>query len=194
MIFLAPFREIVKVDIWGEKVAGRSSGTPNVHRLWQRAAAVVLSRLIVGPNQSCIHKHRKRIFCLSRRRDLVDVAGILPGHEEIFCAWPFAEYLFPVFGNMGAGNMATGGLPDRAKFWKQVVTMLLQIRYEFFWSRAGKCLVSNSGMVSRLGNDTNFILNLHHDDGMRGTVFLFYMAHQRSKGACIGIAISVVER
>src|SRR5260370_35126764 len=82
MISLGPFRKVVKVDIGREEIHSRGPGAPKIKQMRQRAAAVVLARLIIRANQSGIREHRQRILCFSRRGNLVDVTRLLRGLEQ----------------------------------------------------------------------------------------------------------------
>src|SRR5215813_10410232 len=110
VISLGPFRKVVEVDIGREEIQSRGSGAPEIERMRQRPPAVVLAWLIIRSNQSGIREHRQRILCFSGRSNIVDVARILPGHEQVFRDWAFAEDILPC-----ACIFVSGGIPDRAK-------------------------------------------------------------------------------
>ena len=64
--------------------------------------------------------------------------------------------------------------------------MLFEILHQRGWHLLGKILIGKRREVSRVVEDADFIFNLHHQNGVRGAVYFANVAHQSSKGTCVG--------
>src|ERR1035441_8205418 len=82
----APFGVVWNVDVRRENVYRRPSGPPRIQHLRQRPAARIAARhilagLVLSLAQPGVHVHRQRIFGFTGRRDMANVAAVVPRHE-----------------------------------------------------------------------------------------------------------------
>src|SRR6185369_7027244 len=94
-VLAGPKRKVVEVNVRSKKIQARTCSAINFHRMWQGAAAVVLSWLVVRPNQRRVSEHGKWILRLACCSHCIDVACVVPGHEEIVSDRLRSEDLLP---------------------------------------------------------------------------------------------------
>src|SRR5262249_15778061 len=117
MIFSAPISEIREVNVGRQKIYPRSARAPDVHQMWQRPAARILTRLIARANERGVDKHRQRIFSLAEFGHAISVTRKMPGHENFVRARARTENLLP-----RAASFEVRRRPCGAKFRHQCVS------------------------------------------------------------------------
>ena len=105
----------------------------------------------------------------------------MPGHKDFVGAHGIAEDLGP-----GACGLVAIGIPERSQIGIELLAVRLKILRELFRDGEAKAWLAAVGVIARVAEDTDFVLHLHHQDGVVAAVCFFDVLHESGKGAGIG--------
>ena len=167
----------------------RTTRAPNVvHVVLRPTARIIAGYVVGGLDDPGVHVHGDGVFLLAGLRHAIDVARVVPAHEDLVrFAGALAEHLFP-----GSGGFEASRLPDPAELGQQVVLVLLEIVHQLPGDLLGKGRIPQRRPVARVADEPHFVLQLDHDDAV-GSIHLANMAHQSRKSAGVRRRVVLTE-
>ena len=105
----------------------------------------------------------------------------MPGHKDFVGAHGIAEDFGP-----GACGLVAIHIPERSQIGIELLAVRLKILRELFRDRGSEGVVGGRGVIARVAEHTDFILHLHHQDGMIAAVCFFNVLQESGKSAGIG--------
>ncbi len=134
-----------------------------------------------------VRVHRYRIFGLARHGDMADVAGEVPGHEDLVRQAAAAEDLLP-----GPGGLQSGHLPHLAQLGNQRFLVLFKVIHEVLRHRSLERRYGGGRAVAGVGH-ADFVFHLDHDHRVPLAVHGLDVPHEGRKGAGVGVAVRQAE-
>jgi len=113
----------------------------------------------------------------------LDIAGIVPCHEDLVRAWGVAKHLRPC-----AGCLLALLPPEFAEFGIERVPMDLEVFDQLRRYSGGEGLFGRRGVVAAIAEDADLVLYLHHDDCVFADIDLANVLHDRGEGSGVGVA------
>ncbi len=125
----------------------------------------------------------------SSSSDLINIACVVPGHEDLITSRIVAKQFWPV-----ACWRAAKRLPALAQVWDKFITMLLEVVDQILRDWRCKGAVGRLRAVARIAHHADLIFDLHHNDRMLLAIDFAQMAHQRGERAGVGLPVGFANR
>jgi hypothetical protein len=143
----------------------------------QRAAAGPIAGRTLGIAQPGVHKHRQGIRGLTGCGYVIQIARIVPGHEDLIGGRAGAENVLPTARGLGVGRFPA--LPDLGH---KIGLMCLQIRRQRLRRRPGVRPIRGLAAITRIAQHADLVFHLHHDHCVVAAINLSKVLHQRREG------------